>query len=137
LALLTLNVSAITPEGTVQESPSDEAEDAGCVASRRKLSEVFFGMRTRQTIAQGIADHSRMSEGERRKLALRCEEALAAAAALRAPSDELDQRTIDFYIDVWTTFVLKGCNDPLPAFANIGVQLARELRHALTTGELF
>jgi hypothetical protein len=94
-------------------------------------------MKKRQTIAQAIAAHSRISEGERRKLALRCEEALAAATALRTHPDELDQQTIHFYIDVWTTFVLKGCNDALPAFANIGVQLARELRYALTTGELF
>ena len=48
----------------------------------------------------------------------------------------LDQQTVDFYIDVWTSFVLKGCNDGLPAFANISVHMARELRHALTTDEL-
>jgi hypothetical protein len=94
-------------------------------------------MRTRQTIAQAIAAYSRMSKSERRKFALRCEEALAAAIALRVHSGELEQRTIDFYIDVWTAFVLKGCNDALRAFANIGVQLARELRRALTTNEVF
>ena len=93
-------------------------------------------MRTRQTIAQTIASYSRMSECERRKLTRRCEEALAAATALRANSDELDQQTVGFYIDVWTTFVLKGCGDTLPAFANIGVAIARELRQALTTDEL-
>jgi hypothetical protein len=113
------------------------AEESGRVTNHRKVFGVSFGMRTRQTIAQAIAACSRMSESERRKFALRCEEALAAATALRAPSDQLDQRTIDFYIDVWITFVLKGCNNSLPAFANIGVQLARDLRHALTAGELF
>jgi hypothetical protein len=46
-------------------------------------------MRTRQTVAHAIATHSQMPEGERRKLELRCEEALAAVIALRTHSDQL------------------------------------------------
>jgi hypothetical protein len=65
-------------------------------------------MRTRQTVAHAIATYSQMPEGERRKLELRCEEAPAAVIALRTHSDQLDQQTVDFYIDAWTPLPRNG-----------------------------